>query len=122
MPTNLKPEQLAQLAHIDTPTVSNAIEGFGVRPPPEGHMGEDIRCLTPEFGPMVGYAVTATICNDTPQRDPSARGIAALYEALANAPKPAVVVLHDVSKDQTGAATWAMACPPSFSAWVPWVR
>ena len=100
MPANLTPEQLAQLAHIDTPTISNAIEGFGVRPPPEGHMGEDVRCLTPELSPLVGFAVTATVCNDNAQRDPKARGIAALYEALAAAPKPAVVVFQDVSKDR----------------------
>ena len=100
MPNNISTDQLAQLAGIDTPTISNAIEGFAVRNPTVGHMGADIRCLTPHFGPMVGYAVTVTLDNASPERDPGAAGIKALYTALAEAPKPAVVVFQDVSTDR----------------------
>jgi regulator of RNase E activity RraA len=88
---------LAQLRGFDTPTVSNAIESLNVRAATEGYLGREVRCLTPELGVMVGYAVTVTIDNASPQRSPAAKGVGAFYRALAAAPKPAVVVMQDVS-------------------------
>jgi len=88
---------LAQLRAFDTPTVSNAIESLALRNPTEGYLGREVRCLTPELGAMVGYAITVTIDNSSPQRSPAAKGVGAFYQALAAAPKPAVVVMQDVS-------------------------
>jgi hypothetical protein len=51
-------EQLEALRQIDSPTVSNAIEHFGVRPRVEGYAGWELRCAFPEQGTMLGYAVT----------------------------------------------------------------
>jgi 4-hydroxy-4-methyl-2-oxoglutarate aldolase len=93
----LSPAELEQLRTFDSATVCNAVEALGVRSPLEGYMGREITCFTPGLGTMVGYAVTATIDNSSPQRNPAAKGVQAFYRALAAAPKPAVVVLQDVS-------------------------
>lgn len=52
---------LKQLEQIDSCTVSNAIERFQVRLRNEGFADSSIRCLFPQFGPKVGYAVPARI-------------------------------------------------------------
>jgi 4-hydroxy-4-methyl-2-oxoglutarate aldolase len=55
----LSAEQLEELRRYNTPTISNAIELFDVRPRHAGFLPHQIRCLLPELGPIVGYAVTA---------------------------------------------------------------
>ena len=62
----LSADQLAALRALDTPTVCNAIESFKVRGRVEGFCGMDVRCLSPELGVMVGYAVTLTVDSTTP--------------------------------------------------------
>jgi regulator of RNase E activity RraA len=89
--------QLAELASVDTPTVCNAIEAFRVRDDTEGFMGAAVRCLTPELGVMAGYAVTATCDSMTPGKPRGRQAFMALWEALAAAPRPAVLVFQDVS-------------------------
>jgi 4-hydroxy-4-methyl-2-oxoglutarate aldolase len=91
----LSPEQIEALGRIDSPTVSNAIEAFGVRDPTDGYASLELRCLFPDLGPMVGYAVTCTADSTTPG-GPRPDGQMPLYHALAAAPKPAVVVVRDV--------------------------
>ena len=66
MATILTSEQIEALRAVDTPTVCNAIERFGVRGRVEGFLGMDIRSLTPELGTMLGYAVTVTVDSTTP--------------------------------------------------------
>jgi regulator of RNase E activity RraA len=83
MPTTLTPEQLAELRAMDSPTVANAIEAFKVRDDTQGFLGMDVPCHTPEFGVMLGYAVTAT--------------------ANSMAPKPSVLVIKDVGPRRTHA-------------------
>ena len=41
----LTPAELAALKKFDSPTISNAIEGFKVRPRNEGFMGPEIKCI-----------------------------------------------------------------------------
>ena len=98
MITKLSHEQLSALRRIDSPTISNAIETFKLRPRVAGYVGYDIRCIFPELPPTVGYAVTCSVDSTTEER----RGIGfqRLYELLANAPKPAIVVMQDVSTDR----------------------
>jgi regulator of RNase E activity RraA len=55
----LNDSQLEALRRFDTPTVSNAIELFKIRPRHLGHLPHYIRCLLPNQGVMLGYAVTA---------------------------------------------------------------
>ena len=66
MAMHLTLEHIEALRAIDTPTICNAIERFGVRGPVEGFLGMGIRCLTPDLGIMVGYAITVTVDSTTP--------------------------------------------------------
>ncbi len=94
----LTPEQLSALRRIDSPTISNAIETFNLRPRVAGYVGSDIRCIFPELPPTVGYAVTCTV--DSTSEGRQGIGFNKLYELLAKSPKPAVVVMQDVGPDR----------------------
>ncbi len=94
MPT-LTPDQLAALAAIDSPTVANAIERFLVRRRVDGYADLDLRCAFPDYGSMLGYAVTCTADSTTEGR-PDGAGLIGLWAALEAAPKPAVLVIKDV--------------------------
>ncbi|NJN99635.1 MAG: RraA family protein [Anaerolineales bacterium] len=96
MPPSLNDDQLSALREIDTPTICNAIERFNVRGRVEGFLGMDIRCLLPELGSMVGYAVTATVDSTTPGAQQDDGAWRAWVEAIAAAPKPVVLVFEDV--------------------------
>lgn len=98
MVTKLSHEQISALLRIDSPTISNAIETFKLRPRVAGYVGYDIRCIFPELPPTVGYAVTCTVDSTTEERQ--GIGFQGLYELLANAPKPAIVVMQDVGTDR----------------------
>jgi len=98
MVVKLSYEQLSALRRIDSPTISNAIETFQVRPRVAGYVGYDIRCIFPELPPSVGYAVTCTVDSTTEGRQ--GIGFNTLYELLAEAPKPALVVMQDVGTDR----------------------
>jgi regulator of RNase E activity RraA len=98
MVATLSFEQITALCRIDSPTISNAIERFKVRPRVSGYVGYDIRCIFPELPPTVGYAVTCTVDSTTEGRQ--GIGFQRLYELLTNAPKPAIVVMQDVGPDR----------------------
>jgi 4-hydroxy-4-methyl-2-oxoglutarate aldolase len=55
----LSTAELDVLRRYNTPTISNAIELFDVRPRHAGFLPHQIRCLLPELPPIVGYAVTS---------------------------------------------------------------
>ena len=95
---HLTPDQLAALAAIDSPTVANAIERFHVRRRVDGYADRDLRCVFPELGTMLGYAVTCTADSTTEGRADGA-GLLGLWAALEAAPKPAVLVIKDVGPD-----------------------
>jgi len=101
MPSLLTLEQLSELRAVDSPTVANAIEAFKVRDDTQGFLGMDIPCHTPEFGVMVGYAVTATANSMAPGRSRDRRGLMRLFEAVAAAPKPSVLVIKEVGPKPT---------------------
>jgi len=88
----LTQDYIRQLATIDTPTISNAIEEFGLRCPTTGFMGPEVKSLFPELGVMMGYAVTATAHTTTSnvQREIC---IHELLQAIHDSPKPAVLIL-----------------------------
>lgn len=98
--SRLTPEQLNQLRQIDSPTVSNAIERFQVRPRVEGFAGWTLRCAFPELGSMVGYAVTCTADSTTEARADD-RGLLRLWEAIEAAPKPVVLVIKDTGPERS---------------------
>src|SRR3981189_3089458 len=94
MLANLTSEQLDALRGIDSPTIANAIEYFAVRPRVAGYCGANVRCLTPDAGFMLGYAVTCK--GDSTTEDKERREHTELYRAItAVQPWPAVVVIGD---------------------------
>lgn len=96
MQTMLTQEQLDFLRGVDSPTIANAIEPFKVRDRCDGFIGGTIRCMFPELGVMLGYALTVTMTSK-PGPVASRAGYWRMWEALEKAPSPAVVVVQDVS-------------------------
>lgn len=84
------------LKTIDTPTVCNAIELLNVRPGNEGFTSNAVKCLYPELGPMVGYAVTVQMETMTRMepRDPNIT--MQFYEAIEACPNPVVIVIQEI--------------------------
>lgn len=91
----LSDQQLEALRRIDSPTIANAIEPFGVRPLTSGFMGMDIKCLFPELGVMVGYAVTAQVDSQTEDAPKDPQTLWRMLKAIEASPKPAVLVFQD---------------------------
>lgn len=83
------------LRSVDSATLSNAVEALRLRPRNEGFASLQIRCLFPELGRMVGYAVTAQA--ETMTEAPTERSMPLdLYEALMQSPKPAVIAIEEI--------------------------
>jgi 4-hydroxy-4-methyl-2-oxoglutarate aldolase len=109
MPLSLS--DLHLLAQYDTPTISNVIELFDVRPRSAGFMDGRIRACFPEMPPIVGYASTATM------RTAYARTEGSVYGSLdeqvarfAELPGPAIVVFQDVDDQPVGATFGEVMC------------
>ncbi len=98
MSVTLDHDHLEALRAIDSSTIANAIETFGLRPRVAGYVGYDIRCIFPDLAPTVGYAVTCTVDSTTEGRQ--GIGFDDLFSMLARAPKPAIVVMQDVGPDR----------------------
>jgi 4-hydroxy-4-methyl-2-oxoglutarate aldolase len=84
------------LRTVDTPTTSNAIETLKLRPKSEGFTPFQIRCLYPEMGVMCGYAVTAQVETVTEGFRREEAGYVALFQAVEDSPKPAVIALQEI--------------------------
>jgi regulator of RNase E activity RraA len=91
------------LRSVDSPTVANAVEPFKLRDRCEGFLGGSIRCMFPDLGVMLGYALTVTMTSEVGP-PPGREGYWRMWEALERAPKPAVVVVQDVSRAPTRCA------------------
>jgi regulator of RNase E activity RraA len=103
--------ELQLLARYDTPTISNVIELFEVRPRNAGYMDARIRACFPEMPPVVGYASTATM------RTAWARSEGDVYSGLdeqvarfAELPGPAIVVFQDLDDPAIGATFGEVMC------------
>ena len=103
MTVHLANKHLAFLRDVDSPTIANAIEPFKLRDRCEGFLGGSIRCLFPDLGVMLGYALTVTMTSEVGP-PPGREGYWRMWEALEQAPKPAVVVVQDVSRAPTRCA------------------
>lgn len=99
--SRLTPAEIETLRRIDSPTIANAIEPFGVRPLTSGFMGMDIKCMFPEMGVMVGYAVTAMVDSQTEEAEPDKRVLWRMLQNLDASPKPAVLVYQDAGPRQS---------------------
>ncbi len=97
----LTAEDLERLRRYDTPTVANAIETFDVRPRTAGFMSPEIRCIFPQMGIMVGYAVTARARAAQPADGSYSRH--GWWDAIAAMPAPRVAVVQDLDDPPVGA-------------------
>jgi regulator of RNase E activity RraA len=87
---------LDRLREFTSPTVANAIEVFGVRPRNEGFMRPEIRCVFPNLGVMVGYAVTLKIRAASPGVAGEAIHPSVHWDKIQQVPAPRVVVVEDL--------------------------
>ncbi len=102
----LTPQQLERLQAFSTPTLSNAIEVFDVRPRDVGYMNGSIRCLQPLDRPMIGYAVTARYRCAHPASTGEAASRDAFWDWLMTIPQPRVVVLQDLDDPPGVGSFW----------------
>jgi regulator of RNase E activity RraA len=102
---------LAALAKFDTPTISNTIELFEVRPRTAGYMDGRIRACFPEMPPAVGYAATATMRCAEPRQEGDVYG--SLDEQVARFGElagPAMVVFQDLDDPPVAATFGEIMC------------
>lgn len=100
----LSASELNELKRFPTPTIANAIETFGIRGRLEGVTNTGIRCLFPQMGVMLGYAVTAVVCTAVAPAKHRRVDRREYWRAIANAPRPTVTVMQDIS--ETHYAYW----------------
>jgi 4-hydroxy-4-methyl-2-oxoglutarate aldolase len=87
----LTADQLEALKRYNTPTIANAIEVFNLRGRHLGFLPHQIRCLFPDLGPIVGYAVTSVTRADPPgAKGPDLNADYLRYVASQPGPKIAV--------------------------------
>jgi 4-hydroxy-4-methyl-2-oxoglutarate aldolase len=99
--------ELMALKRYDAPTVANAIETLNVRPRNAGFMRPEIRCVFPEMGVMVGYAVTARIQAaqaPAPEERPAANFD--WWDFILQTPPPRVVVIQDMDDPPAVGSFW----------------
>jgi len=88
-------ETFAKLKAIDSCTVANAIEKFGVRPDTWGYTGPEIRCLFPDMGVMLGFAVTSVMGPREVGETGWRQGWLDYTQAIEDSPHPAICVIED---------------------------
>jgi regulator of RNase E activity RraA len=101
----LTEQDLKSLAAWPTPAICNAIETFDVRPRNEGFM-LGIRCIFPDFKPMVGYACTAAMLADHPAVDRDRGAALAHWDNILKTPGPRVAVIHDLDQPRGIGSLW----------------
>lgn len=105
------PADLRLLAQYDSPTISNTIELFEIRPRNEGYMDGRIRACFPEMPPAVGYASTATMRCAFPRREGDVYGSLDQQVArFAELPGPAMVVFQDLDDPPVAATFGEIMC------------
>jgi len=99
MNDTLTQDLLEAFRRLDTCTVANAIETFGVRLRNEGFADSSIRCLFPRLPPMVGHAVTVRMrCSSPPPTGHSYFDRTDWWSFILTVPAPRVVVIQDVDE------------------------
>ncbi len=106
MANELTEKLMEQLLAADSPTISNAIERFKVRPRREGYMGPQIHCRFPDLGRVIGYAVTCTIVEHDEHHPPDPKERFKWLEAIALSPKPVICVVKDCCHRKGWASHW----------------
>ncbi|OLE36563.1 MAG: hypothetical protein AUG00_10330 [Candidatus Rokubacteria bacterium 13_1_20CM_2_70_7] len=94
------------LRKVTSPSVANAIETFNVRPRHQGFISSEVRCLFPELGPLVGYAVTALIRAEPQPLQGHRASTFAWWDYVLSIPAPRVIVVHDLDDPRGQGAQW----------------
>jgi 4-hydroxy-4-methyl-2-oxoglutarate aldolase len=106
MANELTDKLMEKLLAADSPTISNAIERFKVRSRREGYMGPQIQCRFPDFGRVIGYAVTCTIVEYDENYPPDPKERFKWLEAIALSPKPVICVVKDCCHRKGWSSHW----------------
>jgi regulator of RNase E activity RraA len=106
MPNELSRAELEALRRINTPTISNAIETFHLRPRNEGYMSPAVRCLFPDLGVMVGYAVTARIMAERPAAAGQQASRFDYWDYILTTPAPRIAVIQDLDQPPAIGSFW----------------
>jgi regulator of RNase E activity RraA len=112
----LSSELIEELRAISTPTISNAIETFDVRPRNEGFMNPEIKCILPELGAMVGYAATGTYMASRLGEAEEGEMDRALWKHVLTTPGPRIVVVKDIDNPPCVGSMWGEVNGTIFSA------
>jgi len=95
-------EQLEQLAQFDTPTISNAVEFFNLRPKTQGFMSPEIKSMLPIEKPMVGYACTVKVsASNSPTSEQMAMWMD-YYKKIHENQGPVIAVVQDIDPVPVG--------------------
>jgi len=103
-PSKLPLSCLLKLKRWNTPTIYNGWEQITKRPRTTGFNLEETRDFMPEFGSMVGYAVTVKIKPSEPGSNPNAWEEYRHY--LASVPGPTIIVMQDLDKPNVYGSFW----------------
>jgi regulator of RNase E activity RraA len=94
----LSPSELHALRLLDSCVVANAIETFHERLRNEGFADGSVRCLFPEFDPMVGYAATIKVRGSAPpMTGGSYSDRTDWWDYVLSLPFPRVIVVQDIA-------------------------
>jgi regulator of RNase E activity RraA len=99
-------EVFQMLHNVDSPTLSKAIEAYNLRDRLTGYAGYRVRCLFPELGVTLGYAVTAHVDRTSPLPRVSSAPLRELAKLVEDSPKPVVLVFQDTGPRPGYAATF----------------
>jgi 4-hydroxy-4-methyl-2-oxoglutarate aldolase len=96
---HIEPSALEELRHLDSCSVANAIETFGVRLRNTGFADSRVHCIFEDFAPLVGYAATVHVRTS----DPPMEGDSYYYrldwlEHVLSVPSPRVLVVQDMDR------------------------
>ncbi len=99
---------LEALRRFDTPTVCNGLEVVAPERRALGFTRQPMVCPTPESGPIVGWARTATMRAAAPpaSAEDATALMAQYYRRLESAPGPAITVIQDLDQESGIGAFW----------------
>jgi 4-hydroxy-4-methyl-2-oxoglutarate aldolase len=97
-------DTLLKLKRWNTPSVYNGWEHITKRSRLEGFNIEETRDFMPEFGPMIGYAVTVKIKPSEPSPNPDAWEEYRNFIASLKGPK--IIVMQDLDKPNVVGSFW----------------
>jgi regulator of RNase E activity RraA len=94
---HLEPAAIEELRRLDSCSVANAIETFGVRLRNTGFADSTIHCMFEDFPPLVGHAATVRVRTSEPPME----GDCYYYrhdwlDHLSSVPAPRVLVVEDL--------------------------